>query len=294
MILSVKEIHDGRDGDREVITGKGAWKGVGRYTRVFRVWTSSPYDEAQTVLLDPRIPSIGSPYPWNFNSYCQKQNAKNQSQGKRHWIVTCSYSSDYEMSENPLDEPARWVWRTEEIEKEMMVDGHGIPITNTAMEPFMPPNKAPWTHYVGRGQKNVPGMPNWWTDKDYTKSVNKAAVTIDGETYVKWTLRMKSLELGEWQMRNDIWYRVLNMEVVYESVWQNHQLRVPNVGMHCKNRSNPNWLQDCVHPGTSEPVRKPVPLDMNGYQLFVADPSQIPLLTFSIYLEEDWSQLPLV
>ena len=128
-VISFKKIHNGRDGDDD---GKAR-----RYTEVYRAVTNSNHDTAVTVLA--AAPAFGAVYSGDMAAFCRRRRARNESFSKRVWIVTLAYSTEREIEENPLDDPAIITWDTDPFQKPVVKDRDGKAHLNSAGDPFDPP-----------------------------------------------------------------------------------------------------------------------------------------------------------
>jgi len=205
-VLTFKEIHNGRDGDDD---GKAR-----RYTRVFRATTDSNSDGAAVVL--GNAPVYGAVYPGNLAARCRRRGARNESFSKRVWIITCNYSTEREIEENPLQDAAVITWDTDQFQKPVVKDRDGKAHLNSAGDPFDPPAMMDDSDWVANVQKNVAQVPAWF--RTYRDAVNEDKFTLDGLSVAVGEAKLGHIRLGPWEERNDIRYRVLSMSVGIKQV----------------------------------------------------------------------------
>lgn len=94
------------------------------YFRVFRVETDDPFDSSAVILFSGSIPFIGAAFPQDVRATCRRVTTTNEGFSPKVWIVKCHYSTQVstEPLDNPLLEPARTTWTTEQYQKTIMKD----------------------------------------------------------------------------------------------------------------------------------------------------------------------------
>jgi hypothetical protein len=293
MIIACNEIHNGRAGG-DTISRK---KSVRRYTRVWRVKTNSRYDEASILLeLNPLLPQSGQQHPVDQAAYCRDRSASNDLQSKYVWLVTCNYSTEFELNPNPLDDPALCTWRTEAFKKLYTKDRDGKPLLNTAGDPQpIEGEDERWVCYV---RKNVASIPAWFTS--YRKAINSDAVTIDGIAFAIKQGRIVNMEVGEYQQRNEIYFRVLSFGIARMEDGQTWDVPQLNAGYY---QTDPLAVYGadvdnipCTD-GQGRPVTRPVLLDELGVQISAAtlrsNPSAAVYNSPGIFPLKAFAHLPL-
>jgi len=310
-VTSVKEIHDGRDGEEEA-GDHGSSKRT--YTRVFRVTTDSNMDEAVTVTQGVGI-ALGDAYPTDPSARCRRFRARNESFSKKVWIVTYSYSTGPEIEEDPTNDPAEITWSGQVFEAEYYQDKWGDFICNSAGDYFDPPVKGDKPRWVVTVKKNMAVVPPWILL--YQNAVNDAEFILDGVIIPPRCAKVSSIQIGPWEKRNDVAYRQVQLEIplqagrdvnigsgdappggsgasVRAGGWD---AVILDAGLYQKSTctgsgggvgSGRKW---CTHQG--EPVKRPVCLDGNGCQLQDPSPSNAVYLIKYLYEEKDFSILPL-
>jgi hypothetical protein len=281
-ILTVSEIHDGRDGSVDAVGGEIS------YTRVFRVITDSNYDEAAAVLADPRLPAVGSVYPFDPQCWLQKIAPRNESYSKKFWIVTCTYATTKEGDggtlgggdhDNPLLEWPKIGFASEGYEYAVFKDRHGTAILNTAGDPFNPPVMIEQYRQVWTIKKNIshPDYAGW----NALGTLNDAAVTFQGnQGGISAQMGLcKSIQCSDWQVRNKIYYYTVTIVIVgpkrHGDGTFSHEVETLNAGMHQLERLKDangdlifgtETVVDCKD-GTGEPTKHPALLDNGGIQI---------------------------
>ena len=286
-VYDAAEIHNGRDGDDEVAQRKG----VSRYTRVFRVTTTANTDAAAVVLA--AMPRLGAVYPGNPRAFLLRRRARNESFSKRVWIVTLAYSTEKELQEDPLADPAETEWNTEQFQRPVFKNKAGQGILNSAGDPPDPPAQRDDSRITAVTNKNLPTVPAWILA--YRDAVNDAAFVLDGIAIPKGIAKMQAVRVSKWQERNDIRFRVVTMTMHFADTddvdWpitfldQGFREKIAGKLFNIKNDPPPN--------GDGEEVTAPVPLDGNGVKLANPTPANAVFNDEYVYDLLDFSVLPL-
>jgi len=283
-VISFKEIHSGRDGADEL----GAEQAVRRYTRVFRAVTDSNTDEAATVLAYQSCPSLGSIYPHDISAYCRRVRARNESFSKRVWIVTCAYSSEYEREENPLADPAHITWNSEQFQRPCYEDRNGKAILNSAGDYFDPTIEADDSRWTVTVRKNLAWVPSWLLN--YRDAVNSTSFQLDGITFSTGQAKMQAIQIGPWQERNDISFRVISMTMHLKR--EGWALRILDQGFREKDPQT-RELSDITNDKDGNKPTVPALLNGQGQALVDPTPENAVILSFDLYEERDFRFLPL-
>jgi hypothetical protein len=242
---------------------------------------------------------------------CVRRRAANpHSEGKLSWRVTCEYSSEWgEISDNPLDDPAVTDWGVETFTRPVWVDRDGNAIVNSAGDPFDPPAEMDDFRIVSRTRKNVSAVPTWIYS--FQNAINSSSFTLDGVTVPAGTAKMTGIELGEWQERDSVAYRVLVMEMHHRgensggagsgsgsttdpgSEFEPWDITLLDAGMREVTPGSGGELRNIINAGDNSEVSSPVPLDGSGSALADPTPANAVYLSFSVYAERDFNYLPL-
>lgn len=282
-VLSFDEIHEGRQGGTQ-ISGQQI---VRVYTRAWNVLTSSSYDSAKTVLAYPSCPTVGAVHNSDLFAWCRSVTARNESFSKWMWRVEAQYSSERELSTNPLLDPAVITWGTELFQRPYVEDKDGDPIVNKAGMAFDPPPEGDDANWVVTVRKNVSAVPSWILT--YRNAINSSQFTLDGVTIVAQAAKLQHIGIGEWQERNGIYFRQLEFQIHLRASWK---LSVLNDGMLQKDPDDNTLRIACVD-DEGQPVPAPVPLNADGEQLANPTIANVILLDFEIYNEVNFNSLPL-
>lgn len=291
-LLSYNEIHDGRSAEDEVQQGKS----VARLTRRFRAITSSPYDDGGVVVNG--IAQTGTPHPNYPNLFLIRRNAVPENKGKRIWIATLSYSSERPLRDNPLADPAIITWDSEITQIDATKDRDGKAILNSAGDPFQDTLKMDRAGWIATVKKNLASRPTWMDD--YRLALNDGAFTVDGYTVPDQHARIQGLNIGEYQVRNDIRFRVVTLKIQILDDWQRHIL---DQGMRGINNTsmlpggvtpNPNYGKP-THATNADGTlcSHPVPLDGAGHILANPTTTNAHYIDVDLYKKKTYNILPL-
>ncbi len=287
-IVKFDEIHNGREGGDELTSGG---KQISRYSRVFRANTDDPFDNAATVLAYVDCPRVGHLYPDDPRAFCQRVRPRNESFSKLVWIVTAGYSTEREISENPLNDPAEIDWNTAFYTRiatyQRAGPNAGNAIVNAAYDPFDPAVEADDSRWGANVKKNVPGVPAWmgYYGRD-GGAVNSDAFQLDGYAIGIRMAKISGITISGWQERNGIAYKVLTMRIDLDAgTWitqiLNDGMRT-RAGTKCKDADG-------------QPVTEPALLLSSGAQAaFPATLAQINYIDAYKYYELPFSVLPLI
>jgi len=283
-VVSCYEIHDGRGGG----VSRGDKKDTRKWTRVFRVITNSNYDGPVEILLAATIiPRVGQSHPQDPYAWAKDFKCDQDSKSKLIWTVTVEYTTDRSTPEssdkqNPLTEPAVIEWSTDTTQEDFTKDKNGDAIVNHAKDPFVPPVKGDVSGWTVTVTKNVAFVPTWITD--YRDAVNSDAFMLDGYSVAAGTAKMKSIKIGKWQQRNDIWFRELSFTISLRGDWSKVIL---NTGLNHYDAGKK--IRNTLSDGTY--TTQPQLLGTDGHLLSSGD---TPIwCEFDIYAEQPFSTLPL-
>ncbi len=283
-VVSADEIHDGRGGG---ITLSLDGKMVRQYTRNWRVVTSNNHDNAATILSDYRFPLVGVTYPNDIFAFCRSIVPRNTAKSKRVWIVTATYSTERQIVENPLADPAEIEWDTVDRTRPFFKDKDGLAILNAAGFYFDPPVEDDDSRWVATVVGNVPAVPSWLGA--YRNAINTDAFTLDGYSVGVRMAKMAAIRIGKWQERNHIQYRVLTMKIgLNEDTWIKETL---NDGFYelASGGADPTHIEDT----NGDKVTMPWPLDSDGKMIAKPTPANATFISSSTAKEKAFSSLPL-
>ncbi|TWT57257.1 hypothetical protein KOR42_06150 [Thalassoglobus neptunius] len=251
--------------------------------RIFQLKTSLG-DKENIAVQDFRLPSIGSLH--DVYSACWCNSIDWQQQGNSaEWTVTCNYSSERELNEDPTAEPAEITWDGESYTEVVFVDINGDAIVNSAGDYFVDPTPTrEKTHLIAKIKKNVSALPTWVLS--YRDVVNSGAINIDGLPIGAKLAMIRRPLIGPWQERNDIPFRELTIDVhIHPRGWK---LEPMDVGFREKDGSDRIQIKD----GNDDEPTTPVPLDGSGNVLANPTPSNVVFLDFEVCDPVDFTILP--
>ncbi|MBU0599064.1 hypothetical protein KKF61_08845 [Patescibacteria group bacterium] len=218
-VLTCKEIHQGREGGDAF---EKTWSADD--TRVFRVTTSSNYDGPTTVLNYATIPAEAAQHPDNVDLYVSQRRAVNESFSKTVWLVTVSYKTFVlGKSENPLADPVEITWNSETETVPVFYDKDGGALLNSAGDYFIDGPTGEFSNWTVKMKRNFGFIPQWILT--YRDAVNSDNVYIDGLYVAVRTAKVSGLSISQWQQRNKIWFRSLELTVKIKSDWASHPLQ---------------------------------------------------------------------
>lgn len=283
-IVYFREIHAGRDAEDEINPTSGA----ARYSRVFRVGTAGNYTEGESILTYARDHGLklGTPYPRNPRAKLRRRIARNESFSKRWWLLTCNYSTEFELSDNPLNAPAEIEWVTEQFTRPVYSDVYGYGIVNSAGDPFDPPPERDDSRITANIRKNLRSVPSWILT--YADAVNSTAFTLDGIPIGAGEAKIQSVRVSQQQTQNGLRYRTVNILMHFRyGGWSlnilDHGFREITGGQR-KNILNDN--------DSKQPIE---PVLLNGFGVAITNPTPASAVfrSFDIYPTKDFSVLPL-
>lgn len=270
-VIYVEEISSGR-------TAKNS-KGVRSYQAQFCLITTSQTDRPYDVGSHPSLPLIGSPHPDDPTAFCTDLDVVN-SDPWAGWTVTAAYSTEREISENPLLERAVITWGSDQFQRPAVIDKFGNLIVNSAGDPFDPPAMIDDSRVSCTVTKNVSAAPSWLLE--YHNATNSDSFIIDDVPVAARTAKVQAVSLGEWQSRSGIDYRVLSYTLSFQ--YEGWPLVLLDQGMRKISGSKRVPIPN---------ADSPVPLDGTGQP--IAEPTYLNAVsgTFYVYREVPFSALPM-
>ncbi|MFO0202579.1 MAG: hypothetical protein ACK528_05555, partial [Alphaproteobacteria bacterium] len=182
--------------------------GVRKYTRQYGLSTTAsegPY----TVGSNNNLPRIGSVHYEDPQAWCRSLTvARAGGKDRNNWTVTANYDSSFELSENPLVQPAQISWDGENFEEVAIFDRDNKAVLNSAGDPFEGLFRER-TRRVISIVKNVAAVPDWIiTSED---AVNSLAFVVDGFAVPIGKAKLSAPRLGPWEFRNNTRFRQMTM-----------------------------------------------------------------------------------
>lgn len=289
-VIQVSELHDGRGGSSALQKNKG----VRKHTRVFRVVTDSPFDTSYDIF--SVLPSLGSVHPRDPRAYCTDKSLTNEGFSKCVWKATLSYSTERELTENPLEAPAAIEWNSSATQCGFTLDSDGNPILNSAGDFFAEGVKGEKSFWTVNITKNVAIVPSWILT--YADAVNSGAVTVDGVSVPAKYAKVSSIKISKTLNSNDIAYRELQIGLkLNPDKWTR---RMIDQGLrYTFTDDDGNVVKTPCFDRSLAIARKPELLDGEGGMLWIAlgdeeyEPGDEKYLSYDIYPLKDFSSLPL-
>jgi len=303
---------DGKGRMGSVAYNASSGKTVTTRKRHFWAKTNAKTDDDVTVLAYVSCPVVGDAHPNDADCYCIQRSATNRNDSYV-WDIDCHYSDEFEIKTNPLLDPAKIQWNTEQFQTPVWRDRDGNAIINSAGDPFDPPAEKDDSRWTAVITKNVAAIPAWFFA--FQDAVNSSSFTLDGKTIAAGEAKMSGINVSETQERNGVSYRVLTMTMHFRGEgddagssgygtgggsdefepWELVMLdagmrELSNVGSGSGGDAE---LRHIKNPGDGEPVSSPVPLDGAGEALDSPTPGTAVYLGFEVYFERDFNLLPL-
>ena len=276
-VIFKEETGEGRSASNE--------KGMRKYSRAFRLETTSQMDGPYAVGSDANLPVIGSLHPEDSNAWCVSLRVENSNPWKG-WTVTAEYTSEREITEDPTAEPAAITWSSEQFQRPVIDDNSGNAVVNSAGDPFDPPIMRDDSRPVITISKNLAVVPVWIMN--YQDAVNSDAFYVDGVLVGAGLAKVQSVSVGEVQRRNGIMFRVVNLVIhLQRNGWL---IEAQDVGFR---ELGTGGRQNIINDVDSERPSAPVPLDGAGAHIVSPTAATNVTLSFSVYSTQFFSALPL-
>ena len=282
-VIGANQIWEGRD-------GSDGDDGVRNYTQIWRVQTNNKYDDAVTVLTAGGygIPYRGLLHPSDPFAYCRTVRARNEGASPYWWTVTAIYSTEREINDSPLDDPAEITWSGEQFQEVVVFDNANNAILNSAGDLFDPPPMRDRTRRTCDIRFNLAVVPTWILD--YEDSINNAAIIIDGLPVAAKTAKCGIVNVSSVKERNDISYREVSVTLHLNSdAWA---LSVLDQGFREKDATDPAQRNNISNDGDNAEPTVPVLLDGNGEALDDPNLLNAVFLEFDVYSEKDFTVIP--
>lgn len=259
--------------------------GVRRYTRQFHLKTTSATDGPYTVGSNPSLPKIGSLHYEDPSAWCRSLSvARMAAKDMFNWVVTANYDSSFELTENPLFQPAAISWDGENFEEVAIFDRDGKAILNSAGDPFENLFRER-TRRVVNIVKNVSAVPDWIINSE--DAVNSAAFLVDGFSIPIGKAKLGAPRLGPWQNRNNTRFREMSMVMkLNKDGWTSQPL---DAGFRYKDGNDRKIITNTD--GTLP--TSPVCLNGSGAVLTNPSPTNAVFGSFNVYPAYDFNLLPL-
>lgn len=236
------------------------------YNHYGRFW-SDRTDTAYEVMQNPFCPQLGETHRSDLNARCVMREVQQVDRIIRpdtgqiglHWIIGAEYNTDTpNAEENPLLEPARIRYVSEQFQKETFRNRDGNLLINTAGLPVKG-NFIDDSRCIAHVSKNVSGTLSFLMETPDV--VNLSATEFDGYTYAANTLKYKFISLSEYKTRGTTVYKTFEFQIQFRrDKWK---LYYPNEG---RMQNVFGELYPC-YDGSGMPSSVPMGLDLTGAQL---------------------------
>ena len=279
-IIEVKEIWQGRGGDGDLKAGR-------RHARIFRVKTNSNLD-SEVEATESGTPKLGDFHPSDNLAFCQNVRADQEVFSPRVWIITCSYSTELELTTNPLSDPTVFTWDTEQFQRVVAIDLNGNAVVNSAGYFYDPPIEADDSRLSVTMTRNEANVPAWFLN--IQDVLNSDPVTIDGLSVPAERAKIQKVSAGKQQFRNKTGSRVVTATIhIQRRTWQ---AELQDVGFMEIKPDPDSTERRHIMDDDGNPVSSPVPLDGSGKKLVNPTFSNVIINTHPIYSLFDFSELP--
>lgn len=212
-ILSVTELWG--------VEGEADDENTREYTRVFQVITDNAEVSVPilSTAVDPQtglqIPPKFDGYPTDQKSLAIKIKVKQNKDAPDIAIVTVSYSSktpdQQQVKDDPTGKPPKCKWGKAQFVTPAIHDVSGMPIVNSASDPFNPPPEKDDSRAEVEVTYNLRQVPSWILD--FSDKLNDADLTIEGIVVKAGEAKVQEVAVGHWQVENDVYYREVTLRI---------------------------------------------------------------------------------
>lgn len=256
-------------------------------------WSNNILPIPYTTIIPGVLPLIGL--------LCRKLTIDQDKKAPLVYWISAEYSSaplsisQQQQPENPLDIPAKYVWRTNRYTKTIYADINEDAVVNSAGEYFDPPAEVEYFYWTCGVTKNVAGIPSWLLSLAEGGPVNDAAFTIQGINVGVGIGRIVEMNIAEQQsaLVNNavVWYFPFSYSIEFrENGWYLSLLDQGLRELDPDDATKRIPIQDDGVP--PKDIRKPVPLDGAGHELEDPTPATCHALDFEYCFPFDFNSLP--
>lgn len=263
------------------------------HTRVFRIQADDKHQSSSSILTHVGI-NIGEQHPNDILTFCTEASVASENASPWWSLATYTYSSKWELAENPINDPAVITWTTEQYQEPLVYDNDHKAVLNSAGDPFDPPYMKDQSRRVCKIIKNVASVPAWFLD--YEDAINSDTPTVDGVVLEEGKWKCQRPSIGKKEYRNGTAFREVQLELHYSKRgWSTEildagfrQITVTGVtlaGLPAYTRSN-------ILTHGQKPT-SPVPLNGSGVPIAEPSLSNAVFREFDTYTSLPFSALPL-
>jgi len=277
-----------------------------KFTQAYQVLADSENETPTSIA--GLFPALGTRNEDDRRAYMVGKNVTISGDNTCLWNVLLTYSTERQISDNPLEDPILITWDTDNLVVPFLYDNQGRAILNSAGTLYgdaIKGDSSSWTISCVSNQAYIPT----WID-DYRDAVNSDYCMIDGVMFEPGQCKIKKIHISQLQTRNDYQFRVLSLTI---KTAENKQINtasgfrdvkgwsknVIDESLYCwvnvplGESSQENWILVKCMDMTGVPATKPFPLDGYGEQLIDPGPEDIIYNSFEIYKSLPFSKLPI-
>lgn len=284
-IVSANRVWSGESWDDDIEGSRG-------YTEFWRIISNDPEESELTIRAALPLPSTA--HYLDAAAHVKSRSAVRVAESRLIWECTVEYEFDpkepEEPTESPLDEPTKFRWTSSLYTKPVIKDLDDEAVVNSAGDYFDPPPEIEKPRWQVNVQKNVASVPVAvlsWAGK-----VNDDTFEVDGVTVDAECARVIAIDIGEYQEKDDIGFRVFTYTLEFQA--EGFALELLDQGYRIKDGTELKDIlieDDETPPGKNRPSA-PVLLDGSGDILSDPSPSTAVFLSFDVYETMDFTDLP--
>lgn len=267
-------------------TGTGNSDGSRTYTRLFWAVTNSASDGPQSVASSGFLPLPFDVYiagnDVDTGARVQSVTPLQPTMDGTYWEVRVEYSSQaVQEIQNPLARPTDIAWGFQVYQKAIIKDINGNAIVNKANQLFDPVPEIDDARPTLTFTKNLPSFDPSLAFT-YVNSINQT-LWYGGAAQTWKCMNIASSQ----QIENGIYYWPTTFEFQYH--YETWKLSIANYG---RMQLVSGKLRDCLD-DQNQPVADPVPLDSSGAQITSPTLTNIVVLSFDVYRQQEFNNLSL-
>jgi hypothetical protein len=255
-VESIREIWRGRDADGQLDDT--------RYTRVFRIWTTSGADDATVVgaalALPPWNIFPGAVHPNDPRAFCVGARPQNDL-GPKGWICAATFSTKRELAQDPTDDDIEISFDEEDIDVPVIKDRDGEAVLNSAGDYPSEPIMAQDSILICKIDLNVAAWPSYL--RAYRKTINQDQFKIEDLTIDAKHARVRRISIGKKRYRASNAYRSLSIELaILDNDEDDWEIRFLDQGY--RRKTGAGKLETITLDGDGTEPTTPVLLDGSG------------------------------
>lgn len=238
-----------------------------RYELNYIVKTDTYQTSQKEVVLDPRLPQVGSSYSQfsetDLPATCTHVEAKQGRESSYVWFVRCVFDTDRliaQVTDNPLNQPPVISVDFTDYEKPLIRDNYGTPVKSSSGNAFDPPFMLDRRKAVFRIRRNEASST---ADKafQYNMTLNSVPFAVGSKQATPGFCRMNSIT-----ETTAIANGVFHYQVVYEIEYNPESFIVFLLDQDFRDIDGKQFRDKL----TQEPLANPTPLNGRGKSLFLS------------------------